>query len=95
MSLDYLMRTNFDEKMNQLEMKELLFEFRSEYRQLDSKVIQLNREKDNLNKRIVEMKQIINSEQKQLSIIRNEYNKLKNHKLTFMERISGKIKKNK
>ena len=91
MSLRYLMTSNFDENMTPIEMRELLYEFRKEYRILDSKVNLMSREKITQDERIVEMKQIINNTQKQLTSTKTNYNKTLNRKLTFKERVGGKI----
>lgn len=91
MSLKYLMTSNFDENITPIEMKELLLEFRKEYRKLESRVDQMSRDKDIQDNRIIEMKQIINSTQKELSSVRQNYNKTLNRKLTFRERVGGKI----
>jgi len=91
MSLRYLMTSNFDENMTPVEMRELLYEFRKEYRILDSKVNLMSRERITQDERIVEMKQIINNTQKQLTSTKTNYNKTLNRKLTFKERVGGKI----
>jgi hypothetical protein len=85
------MTSNFDENMTPVEMRELLYEFRKEYRILDSKVNLMSRERITQDERIVEMKQIINNTQKQLTSTKTNYNKTLNRKLTFKERVGGKI----
>lgn len=91
MSLHYLMTSNFDEKMTPVQMRELLLEFRKEYRLLDAKLTQTNRENTKQFEKIVELKQVVNSTQKQLFNLMDKYNATVNRKLTFKERMGGKI----
>jgi len=93
--LEYLMTSEFNDGLTPEEFKFLLYKFRNHYRVLNSKSENLKsqieireREKSDILKekdRIVSELQTSNSE------IRSEINKIINRKLSFKERISGKI----
>lgn len=93
--LEYLMTSDFDEKINEKDLKFLLKKFRSFYRYMygakDTKVTDgefkiktLTEQVDILNKKIISL-EYENSE------LKNDINIIKNKKLTLIERIKGKI----
>lgn len=94
--LDYLMTSDFNENLSPDELKELLIKFRQFYRVKFSRVESMEMEKKKFDFEIEQLKhqfqlsnqQLIESNQHLLNI----YNSITSRKLTFLERLLGKIK---
>ena len=96
--LDYLMTSEFNEGLSDQEAQFLLLKFRQFYRIQVSKQTQQNHKYDELEKESTESFNLLQEMYNQM-YIDNEVLKRKNkteleRKLTFKERITGKIKRN-
>jgi hypothetical protein len=93
--LEYLMTSDFDEELNKSELKALLIKFREFYRYMysvkDNKVIDLDFKIKKFEQEITFMKKEIIKLNFNNSELENEKNLLKRRKLSFMERIRGKL----
>jgi hypothetical protein len=93
--LEYLMTSDFDEELNKSELKALLIKFREFYRYMysvkDNKVIDRDFKIKNFEQEITFMKKEIIKLNFNNSELENEKNLLKRRKLSFMERIRGKL----
>lgn len=95
--LDFLMTSDFNENLTPEESRFLLFKFRYFYRLNHSK-------SEGLNNVIIDLEEKLKTTEDKLKItqfdlqseivkLKEEYNKLINKKLTWKERLTGKIKK--
>ncbi len=93
--LEYLMTSDFNENLNKDELKALLIKFREFYRYMysvkDNKVIDRDFEIKKLKEDIEDKKEDITKLNFSKSELENERNLLKRRKLTFIERIKGKL----
>lgn len=90
--LRYLMTSDFTENHSPSTYKYLLQEFRNHYRVLDNKNTQLDR-KVNSEKEYIDKLRIENEKlKKERDIFIKKYRDLRNKKLSWKERIFGKIK---
>lgn len=93
--LEYLMTSDFDEELNKSELKALLIKFREFYRYMysvkDNKVIDRDFKIKKIEQEITFMKKEIIKLNFNNSELENEKNLLKRRKLSFMERIRGKL----
>ena len=93
--MDYLMTSEFEEGLTPEEFKLLLFKFRNFYRVLNGRTDILKTDLDGKIREINEMKlskqntiSLILSEK---AIVENDYHILQNRKLSWEERLKGKI----
>lgn len=93
--LEYLMTSDFNEELNKSELKALLIKFREFYRYMysvkDNRVIDRDFKIKTFKEEITFMKEKIIKLKFEKSELENERNLLKRRKLTFMERIRGKL----
>jgi hypothetical protein len=93
--LEYLMTSDFNEELNKSELKALLIKFREFYRYMysvkDNKVIDRDFKIKNFEQEITFMKEEVVRLKSIKSELENEKNLLKRRKLSFMERIRGKL----
>lgn len=93
--LEYLMTSDFNEELNKSELKALLIKFREFYRYMysvkDNKVIDRDFKIKTFKEEITFMKEKIIKLKFEKSELENEKNLLKKRKLSFMERIRGKL----
>jgi len=93
--LEYLMTSDFNEELNKSELKALLIKFREFYRYMysvkDNKVIDRDFKIKNFEQEITFMKEEVIRLKFRKSELENERKLLKRRKLTFMERIRGKL----
>lgn len=93
--LEYLMTSDFNEELNKSELKALLIKFREFYRYMysvkDNRVIDRDFKIKNFEQEITFMKEEVIRLKFRKSELENERNLLKRRKLTFMERIRGKL----
>ena len=93
--LEYLMTSDFNEELNKSELKALLIKFREFYRYMysvkDNKVIDRDFKIKKIEQEITFMKEKIIKLKFEKSELENEKNLLKRRKLSFMERIRGKL----
>jgi len=92
MSLRTLMTSEFNDGYTPSELKKLLFEFRDEYRKLDSHNTQLKRKTESLNDDINVLKSDINKIKNINSKLEFKIKNLREKKLSFKERVTGKIR---
>lgn len=94
--VEFLMTTDYEQEYNPEELKYMLLKFRNFYRVLYSKYNHLSDDKDvesnKYNDEIEFYKNQIDILKKDIIKLDDKINKLKNRKLSFKERISGKIK---
>lgn len=97
--LDFLMTSDFNENLTPEESRFLLFKFRYFYRLHHSKTEGLNNVILDLEERLKTTEEKLKTTQfdlqSQIVNLKEEHNKLINKKLTWKERLSGKIKKEK
>jgi len=97
--LDYLMTSDFNEPFKDSEYVYLLEKWRYYYRLIYSKSMVKNDGKDqkikNLEENIEDLKREIHRHKVEKATIANEFDSFKNKKLTWIERLTGKIKRNK
>lgn len=97
--LEFLMTSDFNEKLSPDEAKFLLLKFRYFYRQTYSKNELLTTEIESKNKKLEDQdivsKKNINNLVLENKTLTEKMNTIMNRKLTLMERISGKIIDNK
>ena len=93
--LNYLMVSEFNEGLTPDEFKFLLYRFRYHYRLMSCKNENLKYEIDSLKSKLAENSNIYNLQSQNLINEKNKfeksYNDLINKKLTWKERIKGKI----
>lgn len=93
--LEYLMTSDFNEELNKSELKALLIKFREFYRYMysvkDNRVIDRDFKIKNFEQEITFMKEEVIRLKFRKSELENERKLLKRRKLTFMERIRGKL----
>ena len=93
--LEYLMTSDFNEELNTKELKALLIKFREFYRYMysakDNKINDKEFKIKKLKEEIKEKTSTINKLSYDNSELDNEIRKIKKRKLTFMERIRGKV----
>ncbi len=93
--LEYLMTSDFNEELNKSELKALLIKFREFYRYMysvkDNRVIDRDFKIKTFKEEITFMKEKIIKLKFEKSELENEKNLLKRRKLSFMERIRGKL----
>lgn len=90
--LDYLMTSEFvEEDLNPDDLKELLFKFRYFYRLSHSKQTALQHQIDELNNKVDVISEKIKKLEKEIEYRHQKYESLKSKKLTWRERIKGKI----
>lgn len=93
--LEYLMTSDFDENLTKSELKALLIKFREFYRYMysvkDNRVIDRDFKIKNFEQEIIHIKKEIIKLSFDKSELENEKNLLKRRKLSFMERIRGKL----
>ena len=92
MSLRTLMTSEFTEGYTPDELKNLLLEFRNEYRKLESQKIQLERKIEKQSNDIKGIEKDINVVVKRNNVLELRIKKLRERKLTMRERFTGKIK---
>ena len=101
MDLNYLMTSDFNEGLTPEQYVELLLRFRYEYRLLSGKnssyekeMEKLKMEKENLSALLYETELKLNSKMALMEDELHNTNNLLNKKLTWKERIFGKINRN-
>ncbi len=93
--LDFLMTSEFEDNFKPEELKYLLMKFRYFYRLQNGKLEQLSHEKDSEVKKLNDKIEIQNENKNvllgQIAMLRDELSIISSRKLTWKERISGKI----
>jgi len=94
--LDYLMNSDYEEDLNPDELKYLLSKWKYHYRLLHGKNTMLKSEslsyKDKYEKSVSEIDYTKKLLKKEINEYKTTIRKLKNRKLTWKERLTGKIK---
>lgn len=91
--LDYLMTSDYDEIVSSDDFKFLLHKWKYFFRINHSRVNGLKDGIELKDKEIEELKKIIEKLDRELSLEKYNYEQLKNKKLSFKERFTGKIEK--
>ena len=94
--VEFLMTSDYEQDYKPEELKYMLLKFRNFYRVLYSKHSHIKDDKEILDKENEEQinfltKQLKNKEN-DISNLESKIDKLKNRRLSFMERLSGKVK---
>ena len=93
--IDYLMTSEFNEGMTEEEFKFLLFKFRYHYRLLYARKESIKNDVDKFESELKSLREIYNKSNERFSIekqnLENRYNNIINRKLSWRERIKGKI----
>jgi hypothetical protein len=93
--LDFLMTSDFEQEYKPEELKYLLFKWRYFYRILNGKFdlhkTNSNWDIEHLQEEVKRLKTQISENQSIIAMREDQINGLKNRKLTFKERLSGKI----
>jgi peptidoglycan hydrolase CwlO-like protein len=89
--LNYLMTSDFHEDWSTKDLKDLLIFFRNEYRKTHSQKKSFIYQIEELDKKIKQYEKQIKEQEIKLEGITRKYTKLNERKLTFRERILGKI----
>lgn len=94
--LEFLMTSDFNENLTPEESRFLLFKFRYFYRLQHSKMDGLNNVIVDLEKKLKDTEEDLNSKlfisQSEVVLTKEQMDKIKNRKLTLIERLTGKIK---
>lgn len=91
--INYLMTSDFSEDLSNDKLREYLKSFRYMYRYQHGKLNSLSMEIGNLNSKITNLVHKIELLERNLNEVRLELDYHKDRKLSFWERIKGKIKK--
>jgi chromosome segregation ATPase len=92
MSLRQLITSEFNDGQTPDELRDLLFEFRKEYRKLESNNIQLKRKIEYYENELDKLKNQLDDSKKENDKIRHKLSLYRKKKLSIRERITGKIK---
>jgi predicted RNase H-like nuclease (RuvC/YqgF family) len=87
-----LINSEFDEGENTRDLKKYLFEFKKQYRKKENQKVLFERSLHLKENEVESLKKDNDNLKKENEILKKKYKKLKSKKLSFKERLSGKIK---